>query len=230
MPNKLQKIIFLCCFCISANTFAYKTSFEFSNGKSYELEYEKKLTENYGLNVRYQNFEKKFTGRAGTKVCLVFCFTLPVEEKNLQVQSYSLFVKRDFNEVFNQYDIGNLLAGIGISYDNVEAKSAGSTNVSGVNVNFVKLLFNVEHKNPLFSLGEKYNIETFFEYGFFSQGGANVKEWILKTQLVYDIQENTALNFGYRLRDIDIDYDKDKKLIDLNGKEGSFFLKFEYMF
>ena len=230
MVSKLNKIVFLCCYCISVNTFANMTSIEFSDGKSYELEYEKKFTDNYGLNVRYQNFEKKFKGRAGAKVCLVFCFTLPVEEKNLQIQSYSIFANRNFNEVLGQYAVGSFSAGIGISYDNVEARSAGSMNVSGVDTNFVKLLFNARHKYVLLPIGEKYNIETFFEYGFFNQGGANVKEWILKTQLVYDFRENSALNFGYKVRDIDIDYDKDEKIIDLNGKEGSFFLKFRYTF
>ena len=224
MVSKLNKIVFLCCYCISVNTFANMTSIEFSDGKSYELEYEKKLTDGYGLNVRYQNFEKKFTGRAGTKVCLVFCFTLPVEEKNLQIQSYSIFAKRDFNEVFDQYDIGNLSAGIGISYDHIEAKTAGGSANSGVNTNFAKLLFNAEHKYPFFVFGKKYNIETFFEYGFFNQSGADVKEWTLKTQLVHTIKEDTSISFGCKLRDIDINYDKDNEIIDLNGADSSIFV------
>ena len=62
------------------------------------------------------------------------------------------------------------------------------------------------------------------EYGFFNQSEADVKEWLLKTQLIYDFKEDTFLSFGYKLRDIDINYVKEEEIIDLKGKENTIFV------
>ena len=46
----------------------------------------------------------------------------------------------------------------------------------------------------------------------------------LKTQLVHTIKEDTSISFGYKVRDIDINYDKDNQIIDLEGKDSSLFV------
>ena len=201
---------------------AHLASIEFSGSKNFELQYSKNLHKDYELSLRFQKLEKKFKGRAGTKVCLVFCFTLPVEEKNLKMESYSLFAKKDFSDVFDKYDIGTLVAGVGIGYENIEAQNAGApVATTGVNTNFVKVLFNAEHKYPVKSLGEKVYLASLLEYGFFNQDGADIAEWTSKTQLLYDLKENITFSFGYQLRGIEINYDKDNEIIDLNGTDSS---------
>lgn len=223
LPQNL-KVFFLCFFFGCSQVFAHSASLEFYGNQNYELKYSKQVYKDYELNVRSQKFEKNFEGRAGTKICLIFCFTLPVEEKNLQIESYSVFIKKEFSDVFSDYDLGKLSAGFGISYDNVKAKTAGSVSTSGVSTNFVKFLINTEHKYPIEVFGKKFNIETFLEYGFFNQSEADVKEWLLKTQLIYDFKEDTFLSFGYKLRDIDINYVKEEEIIDLKGKENTIFV------
>ena len=222
-------VSFLCCFLLfGMKSYAHLASIELSGSQNFELQYSKKLYNDYELSLRFQKFEKKFKGRAGTKVCLVFCFTLPVEEKNLKMESYSLFAEKDFSDVFDKYDIGTLAAGVGISYENIEAQNAGApVGTTGVNTNFVKLLFNAEHKYPVKSLGEKVYLESLLEYGFFNQGGAEITEWTSKTQLLYDIKENITFSVGYKLRSIEINYDKDNEIIDLNGTDSSIFVGFK---
>ena len=214
-----------CLLLFGVKAHAQLASIEFSGSKNFELQYSKNFYKDYELNLRFQRFEKKFKGRAGTKVCLVFCFTLPVEEKNLKMESYSLFAKKDFSDVFDKYDIGTLAAGVGIGYENIEAQNAGSpVATTGVNTNFVKLLFNAEHKYPVKALGEKVYLASLLEYGFFNQGGADITEWMAKTQLLYDIKENITFSVGYKLRGIEINYDKDNEIIDLNGTDSSIFV------
>lgn len=219
-------VSFLFCFLLfGMKAHAHLASIELSGGKNFELQYSKKFYKDYELSLRFQKLEKKFKGRAGTKVCLVFCFTLPVEEKNLKIESYSLFAKNDFSDVFDKYDIGTLAAGVGISYENIEAQNAGLPSATtGVNTNFFKLLLNAEHKYPIKSLGEKVYLESLLEYGFFNQGGADITEWTSKTQLLYDIKENITFSVGYKLRGIEINYDKDNEIIDLNGTDSSIFV------
>ena len=141
------------------------------------------------------------------------------------MESYSLFAKKDFSDVFDKYDIGTLAVGVGISYENIEAQNAGAPGATtGVNTNFVKLLFNAEQKYPIKSLGEKVYFESLLESGFFNQGGADITEWMSKTQFLYAIKENITFSVGYKLRSFTINYDKDNEIIDLDGTDSSIFV------
>ena len=66
-------VSFLFCFLlIGMKAHAHLASIDFSGGKNFELQYSKNLNKDYELSLRFQKLEKKFKGRAGAKVCLVF--------------------------------------------------------------------------------------------------------------------------------------------------------------
>ena len=95
------------------------------------------------------------------------------------MESYSLFAKKDFSDVFDKYDIGTLAVGVGISYENIEAQMQARPVQP---LELIPILLNyccTEHKYPV-ALGEKVYLASLLEYGF-NQGGADITEWMSKT-------------------------------------------------